>query len=66
MSPLLGEGDKTAVSENLTRPGLKEILKQLPLNLLPQTLKNFSPLFNKRNLPSPHADISPQFERVLA
>ena len=55
-----------AVSENLTCPGSKEILKQLPLNLLPQTLKNFSSLFSKRNLPSPHADLSPQFERVLA
>ena len=54
------------MSENLTSPGSKEILKQLPLNLLPQTLKNFSPFFSKRNLPRPHADFSPQFERVLA
>ena len=49
------------MSGNLTQPGLEEILKQLSLNLLPQTLRNFSPLFSKRNLfQVPMSDFSPQ------
>lgn len=49
------------MSGNLTQPGLEEILKQLSLHLLPQTLRNFSPLFSKRNLfQVPMSDFSPQ------